>query len=60
MILSKEGGTVVFNLDFLLLLAKVDPILEKKSYERDALVAYNNGYIKIVLALLTKVVAFYK
>lgn len=58
-VLSKRDGTIIFNLGLLLLLAKVDFILKDQNYERDVLGAYGIGCVKIVRALLTKILAFH-
>lgn len=55
-VLSKKDGIVIFNLGLILLLVKVDSILEKQGCKKNALRAHVIGYVKIVLALLTKVV----
>lgn len=56
---SKGSGIIALNLGFILLLAEVDPILKKQGYKKDVLVACSTSRIKIVLVLLTKVVALY-
>ena len=56
---SKRGGPVVFNLGLVLLLAKVNLILEKQSYKENGLVVRGTGRVKMILAQLTKVVAFH-
>ena len=56
---SKENDIVVFNLRFVLLLAEVNPILEKQSRKGDAFVAYCSSRIEIILTLLTKVIALH-
>lgn len=43
----------------MLLPAKIDYILKEQSCTKDALKTYNTGYIKMVFALLTKVVLLY-
>lgn len=58
-VLSKKNNTVAFNLGQILLLAKVDIILEKWGRKRDALVTYDTGYVKIVFALSTEIIALY-
>lgn len=57
--LNKTDGIIAFILSLMLLSIEVDPIPEKQSYERDALKTYGTNHVKIVLVLLTKVVAFY-
>lgn len=43
----------------MLLSTKVDPVLKKQSYKKDVFIAYDTGYIKIVLTLMTKIVVLY-
>lgn len=47
----------MFYLSFVLLPIEIDPILEKQSYKKNALVAHGTNYIEIVLILSIKVVA---
>lgn len=56
---SREDGTIIFNLSFVLLPVKINLVVEEQSHKKDALVAHVIGYVKIIFALLTKVVAFY-
>lgn len=56
---SKENDIIAFNFSLVLLYIKVDPILEEKSYKKDTLVVCNTNYIKIIFALLTKIVISY-
>lgn len=56
---NKKNYIVAFNLSFVLLSVKVNPILEKQDYKKDALVAYGTSHIKIILILLTNVIVFY-
>lgn len=56
---SKRSGTIVFNLNLVLLPAEVDLISEEQSRKRDALIAHSISRIKIILALLRKIVALY-
>lgn len=58
-VLNKKSGLVTLNFDLILLLVKVDPILEKQSYKRDALLACSISYIKMILVLSKKVVSLY-
>lgn len=53
------SNAIAFHLSFLLLSAKINPFTQKQDHKKDALVAYNIGCIKIILVLLTKVVAFH-
>lgn len=59
LILSGRNRTIVFNISFVLLQMGVNHILKKQSYKKDALGAYGSGHIKIILALLMKVVSLY-
>lgn len=43
----------------MLLLAEVNPVLEKQNCRRDAFMAHGSGYIKMILILSTKVIALY-
>lgn len=43
----------------MLLPIEVDLIIKKQSRKKDVLVACSTGYMEIIFALLTKVVAFY-
>ena len=56
---SEKGGLVALNLGLVLLLADVDLIPKKRGYKGDALVAFGTDCIKMILALLTKVVALH-
>lgn len=58
-VLTRVNYIIAFNLCFGLLLAKVNLILKKLDYIKNALVAYGFGYIKIVYTLLIKVIALY-
>lgn len=51
--------TVKFNLNLFLLSAKVDTILDKQGYKRDALLIYGIACIEIIFTILTKVVILY-
>ena len=54
-----ECGFIVFDPIFMLLPAKKDPILEEKGYKRYAFMVLSSSRFKMVLALLTKVVALH-
>lgn len=56
---SKEDSTLVLNLGLLLLLVEFDPILKEQGCKKDTLVANSASRVKIILALLTKIVAVY-
>ena len=58
-VLSKGDGIIAFNLSFVLLPAEVNPVFEKQSRKKDAFVVYGSDCIKIILTLLTEVIAFY-
>lgn len=58
-ILNKRGNIITLNLGFLLLQIKVNPISEKQIYKKDVLIAYDNSYIKMIFAILIKLVVFY-
>lgn len=58
-VVSRGNDTIVFNLSFVLLLAKVNLIPKEQDYKKDALVAYSTICIKIIFTVLTKVVALY-
>lgn len=49
----------MFNLSLVLLPAKVDPVIEKQGYKKDALKTCSIGRVEIILALLAKVVTLY-
>lgn len=56
---SKRDGIVAFNLGFMLLPAKVDSIAKEQSCKRNALAIRGTGCMKIIFALLTKVLTFH-
>lgn len=56
---SRKNGIVVFNLDFVLLPAKVKSILKEQYLKTDMLRTCSTGEIEIILVLLKKVVALY-
>lgn len=58
--LSKANNIIVFNLSFVLLLAKVELISKEQGRKADALVVCSSGNIKIILALFTKIVALHR
>lgn len=55
--LYKRNSIVVFNISFVLLLAKINLILKEQGRGKDILGACGTGYVKIVLALSTKIIA---
>lgn len=58
--LSKKDNIITFNLSFELLLAEVNSISKKQNCEKNALIVYNFGYVKMILILLTKIVILYR
>lgn len=56
---SKKNDTVVFNLDFMLIPAEIDFILEKRDYKGDTLKVNDTGAIKIIFALSIEIVTYY-
>lgn len=56
---NKKNGTLAFNLSLVLLPAEVDLILQEWGRKRVAFRVYSIGYIKIILALSTEIVAFH-
>lgn len=58
-VLYKKDGIIVFNLSLVLLPAKIDLITEKQNCKKDTFRDCGTNYVKIILALLAKVVALY-
>lgn len=58
-ILSRKGHTISFDLDFMLLPAKIDPVTKQRSRKEHALRAHSIGRVKIILLLSTKIVALH-
>lgn len=58
-VLSRRDSIFAFNLSLILLPAKIDLISEKQSYKKDMLITHGISRVKIILALLTKVIALY-
>lgn len=56
---SRRDGIVTFNLGLMLLPAKVNSIPKERGCKKDALRAYGTGYVKMILALSTKVVVLH-
>lgn len=56
---SRKDGTVTFNLGLVLLPVEVNPIPKKQGYKGYALRAHDTWRVKIILALLTKIIALY-
>lgn len=59
LISSRRDGTVIFNLGLVLLPIEINPILKKQHCTKDALGARGNGFVKMVHALLTKIITLY-
>lgn len=58
-VLSRKNNIFAFYLSLILLLAKINFILIKQKYKKDALMICSIGYVKIIFILLVKIVAFY-
>ena len=58
-VLSRGNGIVAFNLSFVLLLAEVNPVLEKWGHKRDAFVTRGSSHVEMIFTLLTKVIALH-
>ena len=58
-VLSRRNNIVAFNVNFVLLLIEVNPILEEQSRKGDMFVACGSGCIKMILTLLTETIALY-
>lgn len=58
-ILIKKENTVAFNLSFVLLLAKIDFILEEQNSKENAFRARSIGCLEKILTLLTKIISLY-
>lgn len=58
-VLYKRDSIVIFNLDLMLLLVKINLITEKQGCKKIVLGIYGIGCVKIVLTLLTKVIILY-
>ena len=56
---SRGDGIVAFHLSFVLLPAEVNPISEERGRKRDAFVARGSGRVKMILTLLTKIIALH-
>lgn len=60
LISSYEFGSILFFFYPILLLSKIDPISKKQGCKKDAFIAYSSSHFEIVLALLAKIIIFYK
>lgn len=58
-VLSKKDSIIIFNLSLVLLPAEVDLIAEKEGYKGDMFRSCDTSYVKMILALLTKIIALY-
>lgn len=58
-VFRKKGNSIALNLNLVLLLAEVDSVLEKQNCKENTLGFCDTGRIKIVLTLLTEVIALY-
>ena len=56
---NRRNGIVAFNLRFVLLLAEVNPISEKQGCKKDTFIVCGSGYVKIILTLLTEIIALH-
>lgn len=56
---SKRNCTFVFYLSFMLLLAKINLVLENWNRNKDAFMTCIISYVEIILTLLTEIIAFY-
>lgn len=57
--LNNENYIITFYLSFMLLLIKVDLIVEKQSRKKDGFGACSTGYIKIILILLIEIIVLH-
>lgn len=58
-ILNKKIGFVLFFLHFMLLLSRIDSILEEQGYKKYLFEVYTSSHFKIIFTLLTKILIFY-
>ena len=58
-VLSRRNSIVAFNPSFVLLPAEVNPISDEQDRERDAFVAYDSSYVKMIFTLLIEIIALY-
>ena len=58
-VLSRGDGIVTFHLSFVLLPAEVNPISKERVRKRDAFVAHGFGHIKMILIMLTEIIALH-
>lgn len=50
---------VIFDLDLILLLIKVNPILKKQNYKKYVFIAHDSNSFKIIPILQIKIITFY-
>lgn len=58
-VLNRGSGTVALKLGLILLPTEGYLFLEKQRHKREALMAYDIGCVKIIFALLTKVIVLH-
>lgn len=56
---GRKKDIVIFNLNFVLLQAEIDPILEEQGRNGDMLGTRGTSRIKMIIALLTEIITFY-
>lgn len=54
-----RGDIITINQSFRMLLAKIDLVTKEQSYKENVFEAYSTDLVKMILALLIKVVALY-
>lgn len=58
-ILYERGNLVLFNQSFILLLAKIDFFLKKKTSKKYTFITFRINCLKMILELVIKILAFY-
>lgn len=58
-VISKRSSIIAFDLSFLLLPAKIDPVAEKRGCKKHVLRACGTGRVEIIPALLIEVIALH-
>ena len=56
---SKGGGTVTFGVSLVLLSTEIDPIPKKRGCKGDELESHGTSCVKMIIVLLTEVVALH-
>lgn len=56
---SRKNSIVIFDLSFVLLLAKIDPVVEEKSCKKHAFRACSTSCIEMIFTLPTKIIVFH-